>query len=110
MPGRGSYTPEFKRALALFSTTPQTKLIRHIYARMEDDPAYVVRNRELIVRIIEVVMSVQGLDPRRALAGTEVSLLIRKAAARIKVKTKAEHSSQVAWLHLDRLNHRQFPV
>ena len=86
-----TFSPEFKRALHLFVKSPQSKLIRYIFASLLEDANYAQHNRVRIVRVVEDLLKTQGIDPDIALEGTEMSRLIIEAAIRLKIKMRDEY-------------------
>ena len=82
-----TFSPEFKRALHLFVKSPQSKLIRYIFASLLEDADYALHNRLRIERVVEDLLRTQGIT----LEGTETSRLIVEAAFRLKIKMHDEY-------------------
>lgn len=82
-----TFSPEFKRALHLFVKSPQSKLIRYIFASLLEDTNYALHNKVRIVRVVEDLLRIQGIS----LGDTEMSRLIIEAAIRLKIKMQDEY-------------------
>jgi hypothetical protein len=83
-------THTFREALRLFVRSPQTKLVRHICGALSKDPGYVLRNRRSIETVVNTVLATQGIDASRALQGTSVFELIRRAGKKLGMSTADE--------------------
>ena len=82
-----TFSPEFKRALHLFVKSPQSKLIRYIFASLLEDTNYALHNKVRIARVVEDLLRTQGIS----LEDTEMSRLIIEAAIRLKIKMRDEY-------------------
>ena len=82
-----TFSPEFKRALHLFVKSPQSKLIRYIFASLLEDTNYALHNKVRIARVVEDLLRTQGIS----LEDTEMSRLIIEAAIRLKIKMHDEY-------------------
>ncbi len=78
--------PAFRQAVRLFLRSPQTKLVRHIYTSLADNPSYFETNRRSIEQAVNSILAIYGMDPIEALEGSSVVELIRVAGTRLKLK------------------------
>ena len=85
---------EADAALVLLGKSPQSKLIRYVWACEQDDPTYISRNQESIERVIADVLKMHGLEARRIFSTMTVFDLILKAAHRLKITKRSEWYAQ----------------
>ena len=86
--------PDFGRAVALLARSPQSKLVRHLWSRIDEDPHYAQRNQTSIERIVSDILLMQGINAAQLFAKFDVFSLLREAARRLKITTRSEWYTQ----------------
>ena len=75
---------DFGRAVALLARSPQSKLVRHLWNRIDEDPQYAQRNQTSIERIVSDILLMQGINAALLFAKFDVFRLLSEAAKRLK--------------------------
>ena len=80
---------DFGRAVALLARSPQSKLVRHLWNRIDEDPQYAQRNQTSIERIVSDILLMQGINAALLFAKFDVFRLLSEAAKRLKISRKS---------------------
>ncbi len=83
-------SPAFRKAVRLFLRSPQTKLVRHIYISVANNPGYFEKNRRSIEQAVYSILAMQGMNPGETFQGSSVLELIRVAGKKLNIKVSED--------------------